>query len=78
MERPLSFLDGDGETFSENIQGTVVWEFEIVYASHNTGEIVVGSIWGLAWAAHHGENGGETLETYFDIVSVCLNFASEK
>lgn len=63
MECSLSFLKSDRKTFFEDIQIAVVWELQVVHASHNTGQVVVRGIGRLAWAAHDCKDGGETLET---------------
>lgn len=59
----MSFLDGNGESFLEDIQTAVVGQLEIVHAGHDTREVIIWGVRRLARAANHREDGRETLET---------------
>lgn len=41
MERSLTFLDSNTESFSEDILARIIGEFQVVYASHDAWQIVV-------------------------------------
>lgn len=73
MECPLSLLDSDGESLLEGVQTAIIRQLEIVHAGHDTGEIVVRSVRGLARTAYHREDGCKTLETYGKMYQPCLS-----
>lgn len=63
MESTLTLPDRNTQLLAQHIQSAVVWHLEVIDASHDGWEIVVGCVWWLGWLADDGEHGRETLET---------------
>lgn len=63
VESPLPLLDGNIQPVSQDFDVGVIGEFEVVDASHDTGQIVVGRVRRIARPAHDREHRGQTLET---------------
>jgi hypothetical protein len=59
----LSFLNGNRKSLLENAQVAVVGQLEIVHAGHDTWEVVVRGVRGLARAAHDRKDRRKALET---------------
>src|SRR5690349_8788908 len=70
MESTLALLHGDTQLLTEYLPGAVIRHLEIVDASHDRREVVVGRVWWLCWLADHCKHGCETLEAC-KIVSDC-------
>ena len=62
MKRALAFANGHVQSRSHDVKVRVIWEFEVVDTSHDTGKVVIRSVWGFAWFANHGEHWGEALK----------------
>jgi hypothetical protein len=64
MESSLAFVHGETKPLPHNIHATVVWELEVVDASHDAGEVVVGCVRWFARFADNCEHWCQCFETW--------------
>ena len=67
MESTLAFLDGNEQLGSHHLERAVVGHLEVIDASHDTRQVVVGAVRRLARLADDGEEWRERFEAYTPI-----------
>lgn len=69
VERSLAFFDGHGQPLAKYVQAAVVGQLEVIHACHHTRQVVIRCVRRFAGPAHHREDGGETLESYRNVLA---------
>jgi hypothetical protein len=68
----LTFPHGRAQLPAEGLDVRVVGHLEVVDASHDTGEIVVGCVGRIAWPTHDCEHGGQVLKACCTKLVFCI------